>query len=124
MFYVHLEMAPGATAEIPAGYHERALYIATGGVELDGRRYPAGNMLVLGAGTSQVRASEASTIMLLGGEPVGQRFLCWNFVSSSQERLAQAASDWRAGRMKLPDADDVDFIPLPEDPASPALRRS
>lgn len=41
----------------------------------------------------------------------------WNFVSSSRDRLAQAAADWKAGRMKLPDADDAEFIPLPDEPA-------
>lgn len=119
LFYAHLEMTAGASAEIPAGHPERALYIATGAVELDGRRYDAGKMLVLGPSASQVRASEQSTVMLLGGEPVGERFIYWNFVASSQERIAQAASDWKAGRMKLPDADDQEFIPLPDEPAPP-----
>jgi redox-sensitive bicupin YhaK (pirin superfamily) len=116
LFYAHLEIAPGTTAEIPAGYSERALYIASGAVELDGARHEAGRMLVLGAAASRVRALEPSTIMVLGGEPVGERFLYWNFVSSSKDRLAQAAADWRAGRMKLPDADDQEFIPLPDEP--------
>jgi hypothetical protein len=57
--------------------------------------------------------------MLLGGEPVGERFIEWNFVSSSRERIEQAKSDWRAGRMKLPLLDDREFIPLPEDPKAP-----
>lgn len=117
LFYAHLGLAPGATAEIPDGYSERAIYIASGAVEMDGTRYDAGRMLVLGAAASRLRASEPSTIMVLGGEPVGERFLYWNFVSSSQDRLAQAAADWRAGRMKLPDADDAEFIPLPDEPA-------
>ena len=117
MFYAHLDMAPCATAEIPGGHTERALYIATGAVELDGARYEAGKMLVLGPIASRVRAAEQSTVMVLGGEPVGERFIYWNFVSSSKDRLAQAAEDWRAGRMKLPDADDAEFIPLPDDPA-------
>jgi redox-sensitive bicupin YhaK (pirin superfamily) len=117
LFYAHLDIAPGATAEIPGGYKERAIYIATGAVELGGVRYESGKMLVLGAAASRVRALVRSTIMVLGGEPVGERFLYWNFVSSSQDRLAQAASDWRAGRMKLPDADDQEFIPLPDQPA-------
>ena len=81
-------------------------------------------MLVLAPDASQVRASERSTVMLLGGEPVGQRFLYWDFVSSSQDRLAQAASDWKVGRMKLPDADDQEFIPLPDEPAPQAPVRS
>lgn len=116
LFYAHLEMAPDATAEIPYGHSERALYIATGAVELAGRRFEAGRMLVLGATASRVKALEQSTVMVLGGEPVGERFLYWNFVSSSKDRLAQAAADWKAGRMKLPDADDIEFIPLPGEP--------
>jgi redox-sensitive bicupin YhaK (pirin superfamily) len=52
-------------------------------------------------------------VMLLGGEPLGERFIEWNFVSSSRERIEQAKADWRAGRMKLPDLDNGEFIPLP-----------
>lgn len=124
LFYAHLDMAPGATAEVPGGHKERALYIARGAVELDGGRHEAGRMLVLGSAASRVRALEQSTVMVLGGEPVGERFLYWNFVSSSKDRLAQAAADWKAGRMKLPDADDAEFIPLPDEPAPPALPMS
>lgn len=123
LFYAHLDMAAGASAEIPSGHSERALYIASGEVEMDGRRFGAGKMLVLTPAASQVRATQAATVMVLGGEPVGERFLYWNFVSSSKERLAQAAEDWKAGRMKLPDADDQELIPLPDDPqpAPPAM---
>ncbi|MFC3125547.1 pirin family protein [Pseudoroseomonas globiformis] len=121
LFYAHLDMAAGASAEIPAGYQERALYIATGEVEMDGRRYGSGKLLVVGSTGSRVRAFKESTVMVLGGEPVGERFIYWNFVSSSKDRLRQAASEWRAGGMKLPDADDVEFIPLPDDTA-PSVR--
>ena len=58
--------------------------------------------------------------MVLGGEPLGERFIYWNFVSSSKDRLAQAAADWKAGRMKLPDADDAEFTPS----AGRTLRRT
>lgn len=116
LFYAHLAMSPGATAEIPGGHKERALYIATGVVALDGIEYGAGKMLVLGSGASRVKALQQSAVMVLGGEPVGERFVYWNFVSSSKERLAQAAADWKAGKMKLPDADDKEFIPLPDEP--------
>jgi hypothetical protein len=54
--------------------------------------------------------------MLLGGAPVGERFIEWNFVSSSKARIAQAKADWRTGRMKLPDLDNTEFVPLPGDP--------
>lgn len=120
LFYAHLDMEPGAVVEIPSEFSERALYVATGAVEMDGARHDAGRMLVLGGGASQARSAERSTVMLLGGEPVGERFLYWNFVSSSKDRLAQASSDWKAGRMKLPDADNQEFIPLPAEPAEAA----
>jgi hypothetical protein len=58
--------------------------------------------------------------MLLGGEPLGGRFIEWNFVSSSRDRIEQAKADWKAGRMKLPDLDYSEFIPLPGEPAPPA----
>ena len=117
-FYVHLEMQSGATAELPVGHDERAVYIATGAVELGGTLFRAGQMLILGQAASRLRAVEHSSVMLLGGEPIGERFIYWNFVSSSKERLAEAAADWKAGRMKLPDHDDAEFIRLPDDPAS------
>lgn len=115
LFYAHLEMQPGAVAEVPSNHTERALYIAAGEIEMEGARYASGQMLVVGEGSSHFKASKHSTVMVLGGEPIGERFVLWNFVSSSKDRLAQAASDWQAGRMKLPDADDGEFIPLPDD---------
>ena len=117
LFYVHLDLAAGASAELPSGHSERALYLVSGAVELEGTRYEPGQMIVVAPGASRVTAIEPATVMLLGGEPVGPRFLFWNFVSSSQERLEQAKEDWKAGRMKLPDLDNQEFIPLPEEPA-------
>lgn len=113
LFYVHLDMAPGSAAQIPGGYKERAVYITSGAVEIDGARHEAGRMLVLEAKVARVRAATRATVMILGGDPIGERFMFWNFVSSSKDRLAQAAEDWKAGRIKLPDADYEEFIPLP-----------
>ena len=62
--------------------------------------------------------------MVLGGAPVGERFIEWNFVSSSRDRIAQAKADWRAGRMKLPDLDNREFVPLPADPLASAAPMS
>ena len=120
LFYVHLEMEARGAAEIPAAYSERAVYIAKGEVEIGGQRLLSGQMAILKADASAIRAAQPSTVMVLGGEPVGERFLYWNFVSSSQDRLRQASQDWKDGLMRLPDADDQEFIPLPE--AEPAER--
>lgn len=115
LFYAHLEMATGATAELPDGHSERAIYVAAGSVDLGGRTLTAGQMAVVTPDPDAMRAVEPSTVMVLGGEPLGERFLYWNFVSSRPERLRQAAEDWKAGRIKLPDADDQEFTPLPDD---------
>jgi redox-sensitive bicupin YhaK (pirin superfamily) len=121
LFYVHWRLAGGAKAQVPAEYSERAAYVAAGSVEIDGQRFDHGRMLVFAPGKPVlIAAVEPSVVMLLGGEPVGERFLEWNFVSSSRERIEQAKSDWRAGRMKLPDLDNAEFIPLPRDPGTPA----
>ncbi len=120
LFYVHWTLASGARAELEARYTERAAYIATGTIEIGHRGYAAGQMLVFAPGAPIVLAATTpSTVMLLGGEPIGERFVEWNFVSSSRQRIEAAKADWRAGRMKLPDADDAEFIPLPPDPVPP-----
>ncbi|GAA5235597.1 pirin family protein [Verticiella sediminum] len=119
LFYAHLELSAGASAELPAGHAERALYVAQGAVQVAGERIDAGRMRILDTADTRVSAIEPATVMVLGGEPVGERYLYWNFVSSSRERLMQAAADWKAGRMKLPDADDEEFIPLPEKGPAP-----
>jgi hypothetical protein len=117
IFYVHWNLQAGTRADLPAEYPERAAYIATGSVEVDGRTYEAGHMLVFAPGETIVfTAVTPATVMLLGGEPLGERFIEWNFVSSSKERIEQAKADWRAGRMKLPDLDNKEFTPLPGDP--------
>jgi redox-sensitive bicupin YhaK (pirin superfamily) len=123
LFYVHWQLQPGAKAELPAEYSERAAYIVAGSAEVEGRVYEAGRMLVFPAGSAVTFTGvTAATIMLLGGEPVGERFIEWNFVSSSKERIEQAKADWRAGRMKLPDLDNGEFVPLPAEATVKAAR--
>ena len=121
MFYVHWALAPGAQAQLPAEYPERAAYVAAGAVEIEGQAVEAGRMVVFRPGRPVLfKGLQQATVMLLGGEPLGPRFIEWNFVSSRKERIEQAKADWRAGRMKLPDLDHSEFIPLPGDPPPPA----
>ncbi|MET0273604.1 MAG: pirin family protein [Phenylobacterium sp.] len=121
MFYVHWRLDAGAQAQLPAEYPERAAYVAQGIVEVDGRQFHEGQMIVFQPGQPVLfTAVTPAIVMLLGGEPVGPRLIEWNFVASSKDRMEQAKADWRAGRMKLPDADDQEFIPLPPDPPPPA----
>lgn len=113
-FYLHWQLRAGARVSLPAEYPERAVYVARGTIELEGQRIEAGSMAVLKPGRSAtIVAIDDAIVMALGGEPVGPRYIDWNFVSSSQERIEQARADWAAGRMKLPDLDNDEFIPLP-----------
>lgn len=121
LFYIHWSLAAGTQAQLPAEYPERAAYIVAGEVEVEGRSFAMGQMLVFGPGQAILfKAPSPAIVMLLGGDPLGERFIEWNFVSSSRSRIEQAKADWRAGRMKLPDLDNREFIALPGDPPPPA----
>jgi len=114
LFYAHLEVArAGAKVPLP-DIEECAVYVVAGAVEAGAQRYETGKMLVLAKRSNvALRTLAPSTLMVLGGAAIGTRYIEWNFVSSSQERIDQAKADWRAGRMKLPNLDDQEFIPLP-----------
>jgi redox-sensitive bicupin YhaK (pirin superfamily) len=114
LFYVDCWMEAGARAGLPGNFSERAAYVIEGEIEAGGAAYASGQLVVFAkGGNAGITARSPARVMLLGGEPVGERFIEWNFVSSSRERIEQAKADWRAGRMKLPDLDDREFIPLP-----------
>ena len=117
LFYMHWEMEEGASRMLSSEHEERGVFVVDGEVEIDDARLEAGRMAVLAPGKDvRIKAVRPSTVMALGGEPVGERFIFWNFVSSSKDRLEQAKEDWRQQRMKLPSGDDQEFIPLPEAP--------
>jgi redox-sensitive bicupin YhaK (pirin superfamily) len=119
IFYVHADLKAGAHIHAPADYSERAAYVVHGRVrdEAGGAEYGPRQLLAFAPGdVATLRASTDATVMLLGGEPLGPRFIWWNFVSSRKERIRQAAADWKAGRFKLPANDNREFIPLPDKP--------
>jgi redox-sensitive bicupin YhaK (pirin superfamily) len=121
LFYLHVELAAGASVALPSEHAERAAYVVSGTLLYDSARYEAGRLLVFAAGGEPVVAAEnePTRIMLLGGADIGPRFIWWNLVSSRRERIEQAKEDWRAGRMAMPPDDADEFIPLPDDPPAP-----
>ena len=121
LFYLHVVLQTGARFGLPKEHSERGFYIAKGSVEVGGNTYSDGQMLVFNKGVDPViLAREHTTLMLLGGEPLGERFIWWNFVSSRKERIEQAKEDWTQGRIILPPNDNKEFIPLPKDKSKPA----
>jgi redox-sensitive bicupin YhaK (pirin superfamily) len=115
-FYVDAALEQGATLELPDSYSERACYVVTGELRVDGSVYPERSLLVARAGARVVlEAARESRLMLLGGAKLeGERHIDWNFVSSSPERIERARADWKERRFPLVPGDEVEFTPLPE----------
>jgi len=121
LFYLHVVLQQGAIFALPKEHSERGIYIVNGSIEVSGITYTQGKMLVFNKDVDPaIIAKEHTTLMLLGGEPLGERFIWWNFVSSRKERIEQAKEDWKQGRIILPPNDNKEFIPLPDDRSKPA----
>lgn len=116
LFYVEATLPAGGQLTLPKEYKERALYLVKGALRIGNTSVSPAQMTVFSPGeTITVEAKEASHFMLLGGDPFPeQRFIWWNFVSSSEERLVQAKEDWVNGRFGKIPGDEKEFIPLPE----------
>jgi redox-sensitive bicupin YhaK (pirin superfamily) len=114
MFYLDAKLEADAPVDLPPQFEERAVYVAEGEIEAAGSRYGPGQMLVFAAGApATIRATMPSRAMLLGGAPLdGPRYIWWNFVSSSRERIEQAKRDWQQGGFAPVPGDD-ERIPLP-----------
>lgn len=121
LFYLHINISTGQLLSLPPEYSERSIYIVKGSLEVGGNTYTSGQLLVFKKKTDpKIKSLENSTLMLMGGEPLGERFIWWNFVSSRKERIEQAKEDWKQGRIILPPNDNKEFIPLPDDKSRPA----
>ncbi|MCW8086865.1 pirin family protein [Sabulicella glaciei] len=117
LFYADVVLAPSAAVPLPDGHEERAAYLVRGMVSVSGQEWEAGRLLVFRAGDrlSLHAGSEGARLLLLGGAAMdGPRFLFWNFVSSSRDRIEQAKRDWTEGRFGAVADDEKEFIPLPE----------
>lgn len=116
MFYADAVLQPGAKLPLPAEHEDRAIYVADGEIEIAGDKHPAGRLLVFRPGDEiTVTATTPARILLLGGEPLeGPRYIWWNFVSSSKERIEQAKEEWRQMRFDTIPGDAEEFIPLPD----------
>jgi redox-sensitive bicupin YhaK (pirin superfamily) len=115
-FYAEAVLAPGATLPLDPDYDERAVYVASGEIDIAGQTFAGGNLLVFKPGDRiSILALSQARLVLLGGEPMdGPRHIWWNFVSSSKDRIDAAKADWKANRFALVPGDDKEFIPLPE----------
>lgn len=122
VFYADAVLRPGASIPLPDDHEDRGVYVLEGEVTCAGQTFEAGRMLVFRPGdrVSVQAGPEGARVMLLGGATMdGPRFIWWNFVASSREKIEAAkeawrAGDWMHGRFSLPPGDDQEFIPAPE----------
>lgn len=115
LFYADVRLQPGSRIKIDAEYTERALYVVTGSIEVDGCVFSDGQMAVLRPGAEIVVYSErGAAFAAVGGEPMdGPRHLWWNFVASDKALIEKAKLDWKQGKFgHVPG--DSEFIPLPD----------
>ncbi len=112
--YLDIQLQAGARLAIPAAAQERAVYSVNHGFSLDGATVAAQRLAVLEDSSAPVAHAVRDTrLVLVGGAPLGRRFMVWNFVASRKERIVQAQEDWQAQRFgQVPG--DQEYIPLPQ----------
>lgn len=121
-FYLDVVLQPGARFPLPDDHEDRGLYITEGSVRIAGQEFEAGRMMVFrpGDGITVAAGPAGARLLALGGATMnGPRYIWWNFVASSRERIEHAKAEWRAadwgqGLFDLPPTDRDEFIPLPD----------
>ncbi len=121
IFYADVTLAAGAQFPLPDEHEDRGIYVTQGSIEVAGDSFEAGQMMVFRPGDSlSVKAGpQGARLMALGGETLSeQRYIWWNFVSSSKDRIEEAkkawnAADWENGPFHLPPGDTSEHIPIP-----------
>ena len=116
--YAEIDLGPGGAVPVDAETDERAVMLVGGEASIDGHPLELYALVVLKPGEPMTLSSErGGKVMLLGGEAFSShRYVFWNFVSSSRERIEQAKEDWKAGRFPMVPGDAEEFIPLPDKP--------
>lgn len=125
LFYLEVKLPKGSQLDFPLQGNEGAAYVVSGSVHINEKQIDQHAMAVgKRCGNLFIEALDDAHIMLLGGKPVGERFIYWNFVASSEDKIEQAKLDWKNGPgepgsrfPKIPH-DDREFIPLPKETPS------
>jgi redox-sensitive bicupin YhaK (pirin superfamily) len=117
ILYAHVSLKAGARLPLDWRSEECAVYAVDGPLTLDGEPVPAQSMAVLPrVGTPVVSANDDTTLVVLGGAPMdSERFINWNFVASSREKIAAARDSWQTyPNVQFPQVPgETEWIPLP-----------
>ena len=120
--YAEALIPAGKSMTVPASIHERGIYLVSGELTIGGKRLSGAAMALLETGSdTDVTAEIDSRIVIIGGEPLGTRYMWWNFVSSRKERIERAMAAWKAGEMgSVPG--ETEPAPLPESDSFSAMK--
>ncbi len=114
-FYAEARLQKGQQLVLPT-MEECAVYVVQGEITVGSARIAQHSMAAFfGEHGITVNATSGSRIVVIGGQALGRRYLEWNFVSSSRERIEKAKLDWKAGHFPRIPGDEDEFIPLPGD---------
>ncbi|MDY7578910.1 pirin family protein [Herbaspirillum sp. RTI4] len=116
--YVYGELSDDTSLPLAADYPEQAVYVLEGEVAIDGESITPGTLAILKPGQAVIlHARGDSRFMLLGGDALdGPRYLWWNFVASSKEKIEAAKMAWERQDPLIfapVPGDAEEFIPLP-----------
>lgn len=107
-----LRLGTDGRLRIDAAAPERAVVAIDGDVTLDGATLPRQHMAVLAPGT-QPELAGRGRVIVLGGAPVGNRYIWWNFVHSDQAVIEHAKHAWMAQQWPQIPGDMDPWIPIP-----------
>jgi redox-sensitive bicupin YhaK (pirin superfamily) len=113
LFHADVSLAAASRFALPPEHAERAVLVVDGDVEVDGVAVSPRHLAVVDPGDAVVSSGAGARVMTFGGAPVGTRFIWWNFVSSSQDRIEAAKADWGAHRFGEIPTDHAERVELP-----------
>lgn len=117
LFYVDAMLPAGTRIEVPREHEERAVYVVDGEVGCGAATIGAATMAVLRPkADAMLEATVPTRLVMIGGAPLGPRWIWWNFVSSRQERIVQAAHDWRDARFPKVPGDEHEYVAMNDEP--------
>jgi redox-sensitive bicupin YhaK (pirin superfamily) len=112
--YIEADLQAGQSLALPEGVSELGIYVASGQLQLGEQNLDAYTLTALDSPyQGELVAQSASRIAIIGGAPLGKRYMWWNFVSSRKERIEEAKLEWKNRSFPLVPGDEQEFIPLP-----------
>jgi redox-sensitive bicupin YhaK (pirin superfamily) len=97
--YAEAKLPEGAALPLPEDAVELAVYPLSGKLRVGDGQLAEQTLSVLASSPAALSAVENSRIAIIGGAPLGRRYMWWNFVSSRMDRIERAKADWEADRM-------------------------